>query len=253
MTILPYLPSTIGYREGALMASVDMMDITVYGEGGHGAAPHTTIDPIVLSAQLINAYQTIISREINPIDPGVITVGAINGGTVHNIIPDQVKMQLTIRAYSQEVRNQMIDAIKRISIGYAKTAGLPEDKMPTFSIRDPQTPATVNDPALARRLVGVFQETFGREKVVEVAPYMVGEDFSRYGQQATPIPSFMFWLGAIEPEKYAAALQEVDGVESSLSFVLPSLHSPYYAPVIRPTLETGIKAMYTAALEILEK
>lgn len=139
-----YLPAgTLGYRAGPFMASVDMMDITVFGQGGHGAAPHTTIDPVVLSAEMILAFQTIVSRSINPIDPAVVTVGSIHGGTVHNIIPDDVKMQLTLRSYTPEVREKVIASIRRISENYAQAAGLPADKMPKISIREPMTSATV--------------------------------------------------------------------------------------------------------------
>ncbi len=242
----PYLAAgKIGFREGAFMASVDMMDITVFGAGGHGAAPHTTKDPVVLSAQMIMAFQTIVSREINPIDPAVVTVGSIHGGTVHNIIPDEVKMQLTLRSYDKDVRNQTIAAIRRISASMAQAAGLPEDKMPQITIREPQTPATVNDPVLTKRLVAVFKENFGDENVVEMPPYMVGEDFSRFGMQEKQVPIFMFWLGAIDPVKVQAAAENGEQ--------LPSLHSPLFAPLPEPTIKTGIMAMSAAALDLFEK
>lgn len=235
----------IGYREGAFMASVDMMDITVFGQGGHGAAPHTTIDPVVLSSQMVLAFQTIVSRELNPIDPAVVTVGSIHGGTVHNIIPDEVKMQLTLRSYSEEVRNQTISSIRRISKNLALSAGLPESKIPVISIRDPQTPATINDPALTKRLVGVFRKNFGEENVVEMPPNMVGEDFSRFGMQDKKVPICMFWLGAVDPAKVKEA--EKTGA------TLPSLHSPHFAPLPEPTIKTGVKAMSAAALELFGK
>jgi len=234
---------TLGYRSGAFMASVDMVDITVYGEGGHGAAPHTTIDPIVLSAEMISAFQTIVSREINPIEPAVVTVGSIHGGTVHNIIPDEVKMQLTLRSYSQDVRNQTIEALERMTENMARLAGLPEEKFPTIKVRDPQTPATINDPELTERLVGVFKQNFGEDKVVEMPPNMVGEDFSRFGLQDQKVPICMFWLGAVDPAKVEAAREE--GKD------LPSLHSPFFAPLPEPTIKTGVKAMSAAALELL--
>jgi amidohydrolase len=236
---------TLGYRSGAFMASVDMMDITVYGEGGHGAAPHTTIDPVVLSAQMIMAFQTIVSRTLNPIEPAVVTVGSIHGGTVHNIIPDQVKLQLTLRSYSAEVRNQTVQAIHRISKSLATAAGLPEAKLPLITIRDPQTPATINDPALSSRIVNVFRKNFGEQNVIETPPNMVGEDFSRFGMQEKKVPIFMFWLGTIEPEKVTKAKDTGEQ--------LPSLHSPYFAPVPEPTIKTGVKAMTLAALDLLAK
>ncbi|WPP50526.1 amidohydrolase [Catalinimonas niigatensis] len=235
---------TIGYRAGNFMASVDMVDITVHGEGGHGAAPHTTKDPIVLSAEMINAFQTIVSREINPIEPAVVTVGSIHGGTVHNIIPDQVKMQLTLRSYSQEVRDQTIAALHRITANMASMAGLPKEKYPEISIRDPQTPATLNDPELTARLVNVFRQNFGEDKVVETPPNMVGEDFSRFGLQEKEVPICMFWLGAVNPAKIEAA--KANGT------ALPSLHSPNFAPLPELTIKTGIRAMSAAALELLD-
>ncbi|MGD1889573.1 MAG: amidohydrolase [Cyclobacteriaceae bacterium] len=236
---------TVGYRAGAFMASVDMVDITVYGEGGHGAAPHTTKDPIVLAAQMINSFQTIVSREINPINPAVVTVGSIHGGTVHNIIPDEVKLQLTVRSYSPQVRNRIIRALKRISQSHAQAARLPEEKYPTVRIRDPQTPATINNTELTNRLTTVFKKMLGEDKVVETPPNMVGEDFSLYGMQDKKVPICMFWLGAVDPQKVKEA--EETGTK------LPSLHSPFYAPVPEPTIKTGIRAMSAAALELLEK
>ncbi|WP_247236205.1 amidohydrolase [Telluribacter sp. SYSU D00476] len=237
-----FLPAgTIGYREGAFMASVDMMDLTVFGEGGHGAAPHTTIDPVVLSAQMVMAFQTIVSRSINPIDPAVVTVGSIHGGTVHNITPDEVKMQLTLRSYSPEVREKIISGIRRISTNLARSAGLPDTKLPVFSIREPQTPATINDPALTRRLMGIFRSTFGEGKVVEMEPYMVGEDFSRF-DMGKKVPICMFWLGTIPEQKVQEA--KAKGEQ------LPSLHSPYFAPLPEPTIKTGVTAMSLAALNL---
>ncbi|HEV7347012.1 amidohydrolase [Telluribacter sp.] len=241
----PFLPAgTIGYREGPFMASVDMMDITVFGEGGHGAAPHTTKDPVVLSAQMVMAFQTVVSRTLNPIDPAVVTVGSIHGGTVHNITPDEVKMQLTLRSYSPEVREKIIESIRRISTSLAQSVGLDNSKMPQISIRDPQTPATVNDPTLTRRLIGVFRTQFGQDKVVEMEPYMVGEDFSRFDMDKK-VPICMFWLGTLAPERIQAA--KAKGEQ------LPSLHSPFFAPVPEPTIKTGVTAMSLAALNLFGK
>ncbi|MFA7493486.1 MAG: amidohydrolase [Proteiniphilum sp.] len=239
----PYLEAgKLGYREGAFLASVDMMDLTVFGEGGHGAAPHTTKDPIVLSAQMILDFQTIVSREINPLEPAVVTVGSIHGGTVHNIIPDEVTMQLTLRSYSEDVRNQIIASIHRISKNVALAAGLSNDKIPVIKIRDPYTPATINDAALTNRIVGVFSKKFGNDNVIEMPPYMVGEDFSRFGVQSHKVPIFMFWLGAMDPAKVKSAKEKGEQ--------LPSLHSPYFAPLPEPAIKTGVKAMLVAAFEL---
>jgi amidohydrolase len=234
----------VGYHVGAFMASVDMMDITVFGKGGHGAAPHTTVDPIVLSAQMIMAFQTIVSREINPLEPAVITVGSIHGGTVHNIIPDQVKMQLTLRSYSTAVREQILEAIKKKSYHLAALAGMPDDKMPIISIVEPTIPATINDKALTTTIVQVFQETFGNENVEEVPSSMVGEDFSRFALQGKDVPICMFWLGAADPMKVKQSLEK--------GTPLPTLHSSTFQPLPEPTIKTGVKAMSAAALYLFK-
>lgn len=242
----PFLPAgMLGYKSGALMAGVDMMNVTVYGQGGHGAAPHTTIDPIVLSAQMIEAYQTIVSRRIAPTEPAVVTVGSIHGGSVHNIIPDEVTMQLTLRSYSPEVREEMISSIKRISENLAKAAGLSEDKLPTYWIRNPYTPALLNDPELTLKMVSVFKNNIGEDKVQEVKAQMIGEDFSRFGLQERNIPISMFYLGATDPETFKNAKEK--GLD------LPGLHSPYFAPLPEPTIKTGVKAMSLFAMEILKR
>lgn len=232
----------LGYKEGPFMAGVDMVDMTVYGKGGHGAAPHTTIDPIVLSSEIIMAFQTIVSREINPLDAAVITVGSIHGGAVHNIIPDEVKLQLTLRSYSEAVREKMISSMRRISRNMALAKGLPEEKIPVINIREPYIPATVNDAALTKRVVRVFEDNFGKNQVVEMPAYTLGEDFSRFGMQDIKVPIFMFWLGAVDPVKVKAAKEKGE--------VLPSLHSPLYAPLPEVSIKTGVKAMVLATLEL---
>lgn len=242
----PFLPAgMLGYKAGALMAGVDMMNVTVYGQGAHGAAPHKGIDPIVLSSQMVQAYQTIVSRTIAPTDPAVVTVGSIHGGTVHNIIPDEVVMQLTLRSYSPEVREVLLTSVKRISENLARAAGLPEDKMPAYWIRDPHTPALINDADLTNRMAEVFKDAFGEEKVTEVEAQMIGEDFSRFGLQERKIPITMFYLGASDPVFLERAQR--DGLE------IPGLHSPYFAPLPEPTIKTGVKAMGMFAMDILKK
>ena len=232
----------LGYREGAFLAGVDMVDMTVFGEGGHGAAPHTTKDPIVLSAQMIMDFQTVVSREINPLEPAVVTVGSIHGGTVHNIIPDEVKLQLTLRFYSEEIRKQTIAALHRISKNLALAAGLPVEKIPVIKIRDPYIPATINDVPLTKRVVDVFSKNFGKENVVEMPLYMFGEDFSRFGMQSIKVPILMFWLGAVDPAKVRSAREKGEQ--------LPSLHSPLFAPLPEPAIKTGVRAMVVAAFEL---
>lgn len=239
----PYLEAgKVGYRSGPLLASVDMIDIEVYGEGGHGAAPHTTKDPVVLSAQLIESFQTIVSREINPQEPAVVTVGSIRGGTVHNVIPDKVHLQLTVRSYSNEVRDQIIEGIKRRCRNLGLAAGLSEDQLPVIRIRDPNTPTTDNDPELTERLVRVFEDELGADNVEEMPKYTFGEDFSRYGIQDHKVPICLYWLGTVDPPRVEEARN--GGAD------LPSLHSPFYAPVPEPSIRTGVRTMTAAAFDL---
>ncbi len=235
---------TVGTIEGFAMANVDSVDITVRGIGGHGAYPHTTKDPIVLASRIVLALQTIVSRETRPVDPVVVTVGSFHGGTKHNIIPDEVKLQLTIRSYADEVRNRTLDAVKRICRGEAIAAGLPEDRFPIVTVADGEyTPATYNDPALTRRLREAFVAWLGADRVKSIDPEMGGEDFGRFGRTVEKIPVCLFRVGAVAPEAVAAS--ERTGAP------LPSLHSSKFAPVPEPTIKTGITALTAAGLELL--
>jgi hippurate hydrolase len=237
---------TVGLLEGYIMANVDSVDITVRGVGGHGAYPHTTKDPIVLAARIVLAVQTIVSRETRPVDPAVVTVGSIHGGTKHNIIPDEVKLQLTLRSYSPAVRTHTIEAIKRICRGEAIAAGLPEDRMPIVAVTEDQfTPATYNDPALTRRVRAAITGWLGEDNVRTIDPEMGGEDFSQFGLTTEKVPICMFRLGAVDPAKVAESQRT--GV------ALPSLHSSKFAPVPEPTIKTGVTAMSAAALDLLAK
>ena len=234
---------SLGYTEGYALGNVDSMDITIRGVGGHGAWPHKTKDPIVLAAQIVLALQTIVSREIAPGDPAVVTVGSIHGGTKHNIIPDEVQLQLTLRSYTDEVRAQTIAAIKRMTRGLAEAAGVPEDRLPIVALQEQEfTPATYNDPALTRRLAGAFKNWFGKTTVQQVKPVMGGEDFSEYGRTPDKIPICIFWLGAVKPE----LVQESEKTGKPL----PSLHSSQFAPLPEPTIKTGVIAMTAAVLEL---
>ncbi|MFZ1220238.1 MAG: amidohydrolase, partial [Chthoniobacterales bacterium] len=208
----------IGVTEGYCYANVDSVDVTVRGVGGHGAYPHKTKDPVMLAAEMITAWQTIASRENNPIDPIVITVGSIHGGTKHNIISDEVKMQLTVRTYKQEVRDRVLAAIERIAKGVATTGGIPADRMPIVSVeKDQYTPATYNNPELTKRVSAVMKTALGPDSIVTKDPTMGGEDFSEYSLPDHSIPAFMFNVGAVDPAKVA---------ESKKSGTpLPSLHS----------------------------
>jgi len=238
----------IGITEGYTYANVDSVDVSILGVGGHGAYPHKTKDPVVLSAEIINAWQTIASRENNPIDPVVVTVGSIHGGTKHNIISDEVKMQLTVRTYKADVRERVLAAIERIAKGCAVAAGLPADRMPVVQVRrDEFTPATYNNPDLTKRVFAALQKSLGNEKVEKVDPTMGGEDFSEYSLLPDhSIPACMFNVGAVDPAKFAES-------QKPGASPLPSLHSSKFAPVPEPTIRTGVIAMTSAVLELLKK
>jgi len=236
----------IGVTEGYTYANVDSVNITVHGIGGHGAYPHKTKDPIVLSAEIINALQTIASREDNPLDPIVVTVGSIHGGTKHNIIPDEVKMQLTVRTYKSDVRERVLGAIDRIAKGCAIAAGIPADRAPTVEVlKDEFVPATYNNPELTKRLVAVWKKVLGPQNVDMVDPTMGGEDFSEYSLPDHSIPAVDFHIGAVDPAKIAEFKKA--GKE------LPSLHSSKFAPVPEPTIRVGIVGMTSAVLELMKK
>jgi hippurate hydrolase len=233
----------LGYTPGFAAANVNSVDITVYGLGGHGAMPNKARDPIVLAAQIVLALQTIVSREIAPGEPAVVTVGSIHGGTKHNIIPDEVRLQLTVRSYTDAVKNKTIESIQRIVKGQALAAGLPDDRLPSVEISDDATPALYNDPKLAERIVRVFEKEFGEDNLVEKRPTMGGEDFSEFGRTEEKIPVFMFNLGAVHPD----ALKEHERTGKPL----PSLHSPLWAPNAEPAIEQGVRAMTLAVLELM--
>jgi hippurate hydrolase len=228
----------VGVRGGYALANVDSVDITLIGKGGHGAYPHATIDPIVMAAQLVISLQTIVSREIKPIEPCVITVGSIHGGTKHNIIGNDCHLQITVRSYTDEVRKQLHDAIVRRAKAVAAGAGAPEPKV-VFS---EGTPAMFNDEKLAVRLREVFAKQFGAANVDDPEPSMGGEDFSQYGRAGVPI--LMFRLGTLEP----ARLERM----RRLGQTPPSLHSPLYYPDAEATLLTGVQATVAATLELLK-
>jgi amidohydrolase len=236
----------IAVTPGYTYANVDSVDVTVRGIGGHGAYPHRTKDPVVLAAEMINAWQTIASRENNPLDPIVVTVGSIHGGTKHNIIPDEVKMQLTVRTYKSEVRDRVLKAIDDIAKGIASAGAVPADRAPIVTVRkDEFTPATYNNPDLTKRLVAVWKNVLGADNVEIADPTMGGEDFSEYSLPDHSIPAVDFHIGAVDPEKIAQFKKE--GKE------LPSLHSSKFAPVPEPTIRVGIIGMTSAVLELMKK
>ncbi|HKB66694.1 MAG TPA: amidohydrolase [Pyrinomonadaceae bacterium] len=235
----------VGYTPGYAMASSTSVDIKIRGLGGHGARPESTKDPIVVAAQVILALQTIVSREDSPLDPVVVTVGSIHGGTKHNIIPDEVDLQLTVRAYKEEVRKRVLASIERITKGIAMAAGIPDDRAPIVKFSDSQfTTALYNDPQLTERLATAFAKALGQGNVVKLQPVMMSEDFGSLSLDQK-IPAVQFTLGAVDPAK--VKLSKETGTS------LPSLHSALFAPLPEPALRTGIKAMTSAVLDLMKK
>jgi len=229
---------TVGIAPGYSYASADSVRITIYGKGGHGAAPQNTVDPIVIAARTVLALQTIVSREVKPGEAAVVTVGYFQAGTKNNIIPDQAELGLTIRTYKPEVRKQILAAVARITKAEAEAAGAPREP----SIEEYEsTEAVYNDPALAQRLRRTLEAALGKDNVVTAEPLMVSEDYAYFVEQG--IPSFYFALGGAEPQKYAAA--KITGTK------LPFNHSPLFAPDVDPALHTGIVAEVAVLRDLL--
>lgn len=234
----------VGATEGYALANVDSVDVVIRGVGGHGAWPHKTRDPVVLAAQTVLALQTIVSRETEPIEPAVVTVGSIHGGTKYNIIPDEVRLQLTLRSYSDDVRNHTIEAVRRITKGLAQAAGLPEDRYPIVTIADESAFATYNDPELTRRMDKTFRMWFGESRTIKTKPTMGAEDFGLFSRTAEKIPSCIFWLGTVDPELF--------NDHQRTGKPLPPLHSSQFRPLPEPTIKTGVAAMTAAVLELMK-
>lgn len=234
----------IGYSPGYALANVDSVDITVPGLGGHGAYPHTTKDPIVLASAIVMRLQTLVSRESSPLDPAVVTVGSFHAGYKHNIISDEAKLQLTVRSYSDESRQLLLDGIKRIARGEAITAGMPEDRMPTVTVQDPYTPSTYNTPEFTETVMADLSVRFGEDRVMKVPSVMGGEDFGQF-YRADPdnIESLIFWVGGVPAEDF----QKAEAGEIKL----PSLHSPFWAPDAEKVIGTATEAMSSTTLRLL--
>ncbi|HWW23698.1 MAG TPA: amidohydrolase [Edaphobacter sp.] len=229
---------------GPAFASSTSIDVVMRGVGSHGAAPEAGKDPIVMAAAFITQAQTIVSRSVPPQQPAVVTIGDIHGGTKRNIIPDEVKMELTTRSYSEEVRQTIIKGVERTAQGVAIAAGVPGDRMPVVTVLENEsTPAMINDRALSARLQKLFVAKLGADHVIDVRPIMGSEDFGIFGMEGR-IPSVIFWLGADDPETFMENQQKGVG--------MPALHSAHFAPVPEPTLRTGVTAMTDAAVELLQ-
>lgn len=235
----------IGYTPGYALANVDSVDIHIKGVGGHGAYPHTTKDPIVLGSRIVTSLQTLVSREQNPQDPAVVTVGSFQAGTKHNIIADHATLLLTVRSYSDATRQKLLDGIARIAKGEGIAAGLPEELMPEVEIKDEYTPSTFNSPEFTQQIAEVFTRRFGSERVQQTPPVMGGEDFGRYYRADKSIQSLIFWVGGVPQAKWDDAQHN--------GTVLPSLHSALWAPQADKVIETGTEALTAAVLHILHK
>lgn len=236
----------IGYTPGYALANVDSVDIKVKGIGGHGAYPHATKDPIVLASRIVTSLQTLVSRELDPQDPGVVTVGSFHAGAKHNVISDEATLLLTVRSYKDDVRRTLLDGIRRIARGEAIAAGIPEDRMPEVTIREQEyTPATFNTEKLTESTTALFRERFGADRVQEVPATMGGEDFGRFYLADKSIESFIFWVGGTPKPVWDAA--QAGGAQA------PGMHSPFYKPDPEPTIATATEAMVAAAMGVLGK
>jgi amidohydrolase len=233
---------SIAMKGGPLLASSTGVYITMRGVGGHGSSPQSGKDPIVLAAEFVLVAQTIVSRQIDPQQPAVLTVGTIHGGTKNNIIPDEVTMGLTLRAYSPEVRDQIIADIRRTANGLAEAYGIPADRMPVVTLGE-STPPTLNDSALVERMRSVATAALGKERVQDAHAIMGSEDVGLFTLDGK-IPGAMYWLGAADPDKLAQSRKS--------GIPLPSAHSALFAPVYAPAITSGVTAMTAIALDLLK-
>lgn len=237
----PTIPAgQVGFGKGFTMANTESIDIKVFGIGAHGASPHMSIDPVVLASMMVMELQTIVSRNLKPTDAAVVTVGAIKGGTKHNIIPDQVTLQLTVRTYTDEVQKMVHKRIREIAKGVAIAAGLPKDKMPEVIIPKVFTPANYNNELLVDKMVKSASQIIGKDNVLDAEPQMVGEDFARYGRTKHKVPTVLYWLGTVPEER----------VKSGNT---PGLHSPFYYPDPEITLKTGVSVNTQILLDLFNK
>jgi hippurate hydrolase len=236
---------TIGMTTGYVLANVDTVNIDVKGVGGHGAYPQNTKDPIVLASRIVTALQTLVSRENDPQEPAVVTVGSFHSGTKSNIISEEAKLALTVRSYTPETRKLLLDGIRRIVRGEAIAAGMPEDRMPVVEIEQPSADATYNTPQLSAHLRELFTAHFGAGRVAEPKPVMAAEDFSRFWLADKSKQSVIFWVGGVPKAKW-------DAVKGD-TLKLPALHSPLWAPDAEAVISTATEAMTVATLDILKK
>jgi len=236
----------VTYTSGYALANVDSVDIYIKGIGAHGSAPHFGKDPIVIGAAIINSLQTLVSRELNPLEAGVVTVGAFNAGYKHNIIPDEAHLQITVRSYEDDVRKTLLDGIRRIAKAQAISAGLPEELHPVIEMDADYTPSTFNEPALTERVMSAVTKQLGEDRVYTRPPSMGGEDFSQFHRADTDIPTLIFWTGGSNRK----AMEKAAAGEGPNP---PGNHSPFFAPEPEAALKTGVEAMTVGAMELLKK
>ena len=236
---------TVGMHSGPAMAGSTSIDVVLRGIGGHGARPQEGKDPIVMAAQFIVQLQTIVSRQESPLDPAVVTVGDIHGGTKRNIIPNEVKLEITARAFSEHGRQVIVDGVRRTAQGVAVSAGVPDNLAPIVTVLDAESaPVTYNDPKLTARVKSALVGALGTENVLDDEPIMASEDFGNLGLENHAIPTVLFWVGAMDPGKFASARAE--------GKTLPGLHTSRFEPAPEPTLRTGVTAMTSVAIALLQ-
>jgi hippurate hydrolase len=236
---------TVAIVSGPAMASSTSIDVVLRGIGGHGAQPQEGKDPIVMAGQFIVQLQTIVSRQESPLDPAVVTVGDIHGGTKRNIIPNEVKLEITARAFSEHGRQVIVDGVRRTAQGVAVSAGVPDNLAPIVTVLDAESaPETYNDPKLTARVKSALAGALGTQNVVDDQPIMASEDFGNLGLENQAIPTVIFWLGAMDPGKFASARAEGKS--------LPGLHTSHFEPAPEPTLRTGVTAMTSVAVALLQ-
>lgn len=236
----PLAYGTIGYNDGPVSSNSDSLEITFKGRGGHGSAPDKTVDPIAIAARFVVDVQTVVSREKDPKEFGVVTIGSIQGGTVGNIIPDSVQVRGTIRSYSPQVRAKLLEGVRRVAEGSAAMAGAPNPEM----LIGGGGQAIVNSTELVNKTEVVFKEAFGADKAHRMPAMTASEDFSLYANEG--VPSMFFFTGVYDPKDVAAA-EQAGGKPIAFN------HSPFYAPVPEPSIKTSAQAMTLAVLNMLGK
>ena len=235
----------IGYSKGFALANVDTVDVVVPGVGGHGAYPHTTKDPIVIASSIVMRLQTLVSRELNPSDSAVVTVGSFQAGAKHNIIPDEARLLLTVRSYEDKTRQHLLNGIARIAKGEAIAAGMPENRMPKVTVQDPYTPATYNTPEFTETVMAGLKPRF-EGRLFETPAVMGGEDFSQfYRADKANVESLIFWVGGVAKDQWDRAQKG--------EIQLPSLHSPFWAPDAPVVIATATEALTAATLKLMAK